>query len=131
MDRGNDDPVNKIVSFYDLNAWKHGHILVLAVYKVTKYFPQSEQFGLVNQMRRSSISVTSNLAEGFNRQSYREKVRFYSMALGSITEVQNQLRVARDIGILSYENFKDMSHTSEIVHKLINGLIKSSKSHYS
>ncbi len=85
----------KIRSFTDLNAWKEGHKLVLEIYKFTQKFPKEEQFGLTNQLRRAVVSFTSNIAEGFSRNSYKEKLQFYSMALGSLTEVQNQLLVGK------------------------------------
>lgn len=74
----------KIKSFTDSNAWKEGHKLVLEIYKITQGFPKEEQFGLTNQIRRAIVPFTSNIAEGFSRNSYKEKLRFYSMALGFI-----------------------------------------------
>lgn len=118
---------SKIKSFTDLHAWQEGHQLVLAVYKRTKTFPIDEQFGLTSQMRRCSISVTSNIAEGFSRKSKKEKSQFLYMALGSVTELQNQLVIARDIKYLSKEEFQFMAERTVVVSKLINGLIKSSK----
>ena len=88
---------NKIRRFTDLNAWKEGHKLVLMIYNFTKNFPKEEIFGLVSQMRRCSVSITSNIAEGFSRQSYKEKAQFYAISLGSVTELQNQLLIAKDI----------------------------------
>jgi four helix bundle protein len=117
----------KIKSFTDLNAWKEGHKLVLMIYEITKNFPKEEIFGLTSQIRRCTVSITSNIAEGFSRQSYKEKVRFYSIALGSITELQNQLLIAKDIGYITKEQFQDIAEQSIKVHKITNGLIKSSK----
>jgi four helix bundle protein len=117
-----------ITSFTQLDAWKEGHRLVLAVYKITKTFPNAEQFALTSQMRRCAVSITSNIAEGFSRQSYKEKVQFYAMALGSVTELQNQLLIARDVGYMSLLRFKEIAEQSVIVHKIINGLLKKSKS---
>lgn len=119
--------MSTIKSFTDLNAWKEGHKLVLIIYEITKSFPKEEIFGLVSQIRRCVISITSNIAEGFSRQSYREKVQFYSIAQGSVTELQNQLLIARDVGYISKEKFHEVATQSVIVHKIINGLIKSSK----
>lgn len=119
----------KIKSFTDLNAWKEGHRLVLAIYEITKLFPKEEVFGLISQMRRCAVSITSNIAEGFSRQSYKEKVQFYSMAQGSVTELQNQLIIARDIGFIEKDKFQEIALQSITVHKIINGLIKSSKNH--
>src|SRR3989344_3918517 len=103
---------NKITSFTDLNAWRKGHKLVLMVYKETDSFPQKEQFSLTDQMRRAAVSLTSNIAEGFSRQSQREKVQFYSMAKSSLTELQNQLLIARDIGYTEKDNFTKLSNIS-------------------
>ena len=119
----------KIRSFTDLNAWREGHKLVLAVYKLTEKFPKKETFSLVNQMRRCAVSITSNIAEGFSRQSYKEKVQFYSIALGSVTELQNQLLIARDVGYLSKKEFEKRAGQTVTVHKIVNGLIKKSKKH--
>jgi four helix bundle protein len=122
------DESRKIRSFTDLDAWKEGHKLVLIIYDITKQFPKQEIFGLVIQMRRCAVSITSNIAEGFTRQSYKEKVRFYSMAKGSVAELQNQLLVARDVGYISSDvGFKEIAEQSIKVHKIISGLIKSSK----
>ena len=117
----------KIKSFTDLNAWKEGHKLVLLIYKITKEFPKEEQFGLVNQLRRAVICITSNIAEGFSRSSYKEKSQFYSMALGSLTEVQNQLIIARDLGYMTKEEFRILAEQTITINKLLNGLIKKSK----
>lgn len=118
---------SKIKSFTQLNAWQKGHQLVLEVYKLTKSFPKEELYALGDQMRRCAISITSNLAEGFSRYSYKEKVQFYHMALGSSTELQNQLLVSRDVGYLTRDKFTALAILSIEVNKMINGLIKSSK----
>jgi four helix bundle protein len=118
----------KIKRFTDLNAWKEGHKLVLEIYRITKNFPKEELFGLTSQIRRAVISITSNVAEGFSRNSYKEKLQFYSVSLGSVTEVQNQLLIAKDIGYISSEDFKKFAEQTIIVSKLLNGLIKKSKS---
>lgn len=116
-----------IKTFKDLDAWKEGHILVLGIYRETKSFPKEETFGLVSQMRRCAVSITSNIAEGFSRQSYKEKIQFYSIAQGSVTELQNQLIIAKDVGYLYQEKFNNLDNQSLIVHKILNGLIKKSK----
>ncbi len=123
MNKGGD----AIHSFTDLNAWKEGHQLVLEIYKLTKVFPKEELFGLTSQIRRSAVSVTSNIAEGFSRQSYKEKVQFYSISLGSITEIQNQLLIARDVDFIKNDVFQKIAQQTVIVHKITSGLIKASK----
>ena len=119
--------VRKIKSFTQLNTWKEAHRLVLMIYKITKAFPREEQFGLTNQIRRAVVSITSNIAEGFSRNSYKEKSQFYSMALGSLTEVQNQIIIARDLEYITQEEFKKLADQTVTVSKLTNGLIKKSK----
>lgn len=118
---------SKIKSFTDLNTWKEGHGLVLAIYDLTKRFPKEEQFGLINQIRRAAVSITSNIAEGFSRSSYKEKSQFYSMALGSLTEVQNQSLIARDLNYVTEQEFKNLAEKTVTINKLLNGLIKKSK----
>lgn len=118
----------KITTFTDLQAWQEAHQLVLAVYKITQSFPRQEMFGLTDQMRRCAVSITSNIAEGFSRNSYKEKVQFYSMSLGSVTELQNQLLISRDIKYVAPAIFTQIANQSVKVHKIINGLIKRSRS---
>jgi len=117
--------ISKITKFTDLNAWQEAHKLVVAIYKITKGFPKEELFGLVSQMRRSAVSITSNLAEGFGRQGQADKKQFYIVARGSVTELQNQMLICHDVGIISAKSFSGLSDQSVIVHKLIVGLIKS------
>lgn len=118
---------NKIRSFTDLTAWKVRHEVVLKVYNVTQNFPQEEIFGLTSQMRRSVVSITSNLAEGFSRVSYKDKIHFYTMALGSVTELQNQLLISRDISYISANEFEKIYERLLDVQKIICGLIRSSR----
>lgn len=117
----------KIQSFTDLEVWQEAHKLVLLVYELTKNFPREETFGLISQLRRAAVSITSNIAEGFSRFSYKEKIQFYSMALGSLTESQNQLLIARDIGYLKQDYFDKVAQQSIAVHRLLNAFIKKSR----
>jgi four helix bundle protein len=117
----------KIVSFTDLNAWQKGHALVLRVYKLTKNFPDEEKFALTNQIRRAAVSITSNIAEGFTRTSSPDRVHFYTIAHASLTEVQNQLLIARDVHYIDQNDFKLLASHAITVHKLLTGLIKATK----
>ena len=91
------DEQNKIKTFTDLIAWQESHKLVLLIYEETKKFPKEEIFILTSQMRRAAISITSNIAEGFGRRSYKEKVQFYYLAQSSLTELKNQIITSKDI----------------------------------
>jgi len=117
----------KIKSFTDLNTWKEGHKLVLKIYKITSTFPKIEKYALGDQMRRAVVSITSNISEGFSRISYKEKKNFYYMSLGSLSEIQNQLLIARDLKYLKQDLFISIAEQTVVVSKLINGLIKSAK----
>ncbi len=117
----------KIQSFTDLIAWQKGHLMVLAIYELTNLFPKHELYSLGDQMRRCAISITSNIAEGFSRKTYKEKIHFYTIALGSLTELQNQLLVAKDVKYISIEQFNLLAAQTIEVSKLVNGLIKGTK----
>ncbi len=117
----------KIKSFQDLHAWQQGHQLVLFIYKTTSTFPKSESYALTDQMRRCVVSVTSNIAEGFSRASRKEKIQFYYMSLGSLTELQNQLIIAHDINYLTEKQFNESIEQLTTTQKLLNGLIRSIK----
>lgn len=118
-----------LTSFTKLAAWREGHALVLLIYRVTKTFPREELFGLVSQIRRAAVSITSNIAEGFSRASYKEKIQFYTMALGSLTELENQLIVARDVGFLAPDTFQTCAEQAILVGRILKGLIKKSKTY--
>ena len=115
----------KIKNFTDLVSWQKAHLLFLNVYKSTESFPNSENFVLTAQMKRAALSLTSNIAEGFSRQTKPDKIHFYHMALGSCTELQNQLIATKDLGLLNSVDFDKLNNLSIEVNKLLNGLIKS------
>jgi four helix bundle protein len=118
----------KIHTFKDLNAWKEAHQLVLVVYRTTKRFPKDEIFAMVSQLRRAAVSITSNIAEGFSRTSFKEKAQFYAVAQGSLTEVESQILVARDLGYFGATEAVRLESDILKVHKILNGLLKSTKS---
>lgn len=120
---------SSIKSFTDLDTWKEGHKLVILVYRLTKKFPASEQFGLMSQMRRAAVSVTSNIAEGFSRVSCADKAHFLTMSHGSLTELQNQALIARDVAYLESADFEKIAEQTVITHKLLTGLLRSTKLH--
>ena len=127
----NDDSKEKqkIISFRDLKAWQEAHKLTLLIYKATKQFPKEEIYCLVSQLRRAVISITSNIAEGFSRQSSKEKIHFYSFANGSLVEIQSQILISKDLGYIDQDIFNVLYGETILVQKLINGLIKSLKKH--
>lgn len=114
----------KIKKFVDLIAWQEGHKFAIMIYKEIKKFPEDEKFGMISQMKRAAVSITSNIAEGFSRRGIADKARFYYISQGSLTEIQNQLILCRDLKYLKLENFEKLIKQSVIVNKLIYGLIK-------
>ena len=116
---------NKIRNFTDLNTWKESHKIVIQVYSITKSFPKEEIYGLTNQMRRCAVSVTSNIAEGFSRQSAREKAQFYFISKGSLTELHNQLIIAKDVKYIDNKTYTELINQIQISGRLLTGLIRS------
>jgi len=119
--------INRIRDFTDLDVWKEGHRLVLMLYKITDRFPRSERYSLIDQIRRSSVSVTSNIAEGFGRQTYKEKIQFYYLAQGSLVELKNQLIISKDVGYIDENVYLTLNNQADVCHKLLQGIIKKSK----
>ncbi len=117
----------RIEKFTDLKAWQASRMLVLCVYASTESFPSTETFGLTNQMRRAAVSVSSNIAEGFNRATMKDRLHFYVMAHGSLTELQSQVMISRDLHFMSDESFRDFVSSAENAEKLLVGLIKATK----
>lgn len=118
---------NKIKNFYDLNVWQDAHKLAIEIYKITKNFPKEEQFGLVSQMRRAASSVTANIAEGFGRFHYKEKIKFYQQSRGSAVELQDHIFLSQDLSYMAKEKARDLFQRTDIVMKELNGLIRSTK----
>ena len=98
--------------YQQLKAWQSAMALIAETYRVTARLPQSERFGLVQQMRRSAISISSNLAEGHIRRSKRDFLRFVVIALGSLAELESQLLVVERLGFLPRV---DLEHSLELV----------------
>jgi four helix bundle protein len=120
----------KIKSFQDLRVWQEAHLLVVLIYRTTRSFPKEEQFGLTNQIRRAAVSITSNLAEGFGRETFKDRIHFYIMSLGSLNEIQSQLLVAKDVNYLHDKNWLELENKIIIINKMLNGLIKKSRSYF-
>lgn len=121
-------PYKKIRKFTDLRVWQVGHELVIMIYKTTKNFPKQETYSLVDQMRRATSSVTSNIAEGFGRKGYKEKLQFYYQAQGSLIELKDQILIAKDVEYLNNKEVKQLTELANNTHRLLQGLIKKTKS---
>lgn len=111
--------------FYDLEIWKDSHVLCIEVYRLTENFPKRESYGIIDQMRRASSSVGANIAEGFGRFHYKEKIKFYYNARGSLCEVQNFLFLSQDLGYANKEAARNIFIKYENLNKRINQFISS------
>ena len=112
-------------SYRDLVVWQKAKLLALSVYRITGDFPKSEIYGLTSQLRRASVSVASNIAEGQGRLTRGEFQQFLGHARGSLLEVQTQLEIAKDLGYLQETQFQSVERDSAEVLKLLNGLLES------
>ncbi|MFV0148627.1 four helix bundle protein [Empedobacter falsenii] len=116
--------MNDIQSHKDLKVWQESMILVEEVYRLTSNFPKEELFGLVSQMRRASISIPSNIAEGAGRKSKKEFIHFLYIALGSLNEIETQLEISKRLNYIS--NLDDFDtqflHIKRMLLKLIESL---------
>ncbi len=114
-------------SHKDLVVYKISRQLNGAVYRLTAAFPASEKFALADQLRRASVSVTSNIAEGYGQGSLRGRLKFLYISRGSIYEVETQLLIAADLGFLVIEQMQDTMDLVTKIEKMLNGLIRSTE----
>jgi len=113
----------QINSFRDLDVWKRGIQLVTYVYDVSKSFPQSELYGLTNQIRRSAVSVPSNIAEGRMRGHKAEFRQFLFIALGSLAEIETQLIIAEELGYIEKKKKEQIIEEMDILGRQLRSLI--------
>ncbi len=112
-------------SFQELDAWKKAHELVLAVYRLTRAFPQDERFGVIAQLRRCASSVAANIAEGFGRRSTKDFVRYLEIASGSLEETRYFLILSRDLEYLESKDYSRLNDKCDEVGRLLGGLAQS------
>lgn len=115
----------KLFSFEKLKVWQKARQLSVVIYKSTKEFPDAEKFGLISQMRRCSVSISSNIAEGTGRHSSKDKARFTEIAFGSALELLNQCVLSNDLMFLSDENYSTIRESITEITAMLNGLHKS------
>ena len=115
----------KIYSFEKLIVWQKSKNLFIVIYKITKTFPKDELFGLVSQMRRCSVSVSSNIAEGSGRHTQKDKARFTEIAYGSALELLNQTIICKELEFVSDENYQTIRNEIEQITLMLDALHKS------
>ncbi len=114
-------------SFRDLDVWKLSIELVKGIYQLTNKFPTSEIYGLTSQLRRSAISIPSNIAEGQGRNSSKEFRQFLAFALGSLAELETQLIISKEIDCLTEEKLIHLLSDLDVIRKMIRALSGSLK----
>ena len=110
-------------TFRDLLIWQKSMDLVTEIYQLTKSFPKEELFGLTNQIRRSAVSIPSNIAEGCGRRTSKDTLQFLHIAKGSLFELETQLYISLDQNYIKEIEFNEMASQVLICKKLLNGFI--------
>ncbi len=110
-------------TYKDLLAWRKSIELTKVVYQLTANYPSDERFGLVNQMRRCSVSIPSNIAEGFGRGSDKELIQFLYISLGSSNELDTQLAISHELSYITSDNFMTVERLNNEVNKMLRSLI--------
>jgi four helix bundle protein len=113
--------------FENLEVWQKSKELVLSIYELTSTFPTEEKFGLVSQLRRASVSVSSNIAEGSTRWSRQDQARFYEISYSSLMEVLNQLILSRDLGFITETQIDEVRIKLDAVSRMLNALYQSTQ----
>ena len=116
--------VRVLKTHYDLDVWNKSIVLVSNIYKTTAKFPKEEIYGLTSQIKRASISIPSNIAEGASRQTNKEFIQFLYIALGSASEVETQLIIANNLGFINQYELSFLLNEFGKIKKMLNGLIK-------
>ncbi|OQY88207.1 MAG: four helix bundle protein [Anaerolineae bacterium UTCFX1] len=116
--------------FRQLKVWEKSHLLALAIYKETKGFPKEELYGLTSQIRRSSMSIPTNIAEGCGKFTDADFARFLQIAMGSASETEYQLILARDLEFLSAENYGKLHNDVEEVKRMLASLLKTLRANH-
>jgi four helix bundle protein len=119
--------MEKITSFTDLTVWKKAHELELHIYRMTAKLPRSEMFGIIDQLRRASISISANLAEGMGRGTYADRMRFYYNSRGSMYEVESLLLTARDLKYINEIEYNNVDQMVSEVGRLLNSFISKTR----
>jgi len=117
--------MNEVFGFENLEVWKKAIELSKIVYEITKDFPSEERFGLVTQMHRSVVSISSNIAEGFSRWSRNEQLRFIEIAYGSLMELISEAKIAEQQNFLSNADYSKLHIGAEEIARMLSGLRRS------
>ena len=111
-------------TYRDLIVWQKSMTLVTEIYRLSKSFPRDETYGLTSQIRRSAVSIPSNMAEGYGRNSTSEYIRFLYITTGSLYELQTHLEIALNLQYLNKTNFDKLYESSREIERMLSSLTK-------
>jgi len=118
-------------NYKELKVWQKAYHLCIEIYKITKDFPKEERYGLTSQIRRASVSVPSNIAEGYGRKTTREYIQALYVAYGSNCELETQILLSGDLGYIKPEDLEKLQGVLGDVERMLMGLIRSLENRHS
>lgn len=119
--------MDKITSFEQLTVWQESQNLAVLIYQFTKSFPKDELFGMTSQLRRASSSVSANIAEGFGRNTVKDKLQFYAVAYGSLLETKNFIYLSHKLHYIDDDSMETAISQITVCQKLLNAYTKAHK----
>lgn len=122
--------MGKILDFRDLTVWQKSHSLVLNIYRIASQFPKEEIFALTNQLKRASVSVPANIAEGFKKKTFAHRSHYISHSEGSLNEVEYYILLAKDLEYISENDYIELKSLCDEVGKLLTAYHKTIKNFY-
>ena len=118
-------------NYKDLKVWQKAYQLCITIYRLTKHFPKEEQYGLTSQIRRSAVSVPSNIAEGYGRKTTQEYMQSLYIAYGSHCELETQIMLSKDLGYIKSDDSRELQQNIGDVERMLKALIKSLQNKHS
>ena len=110
--------------FRNISAWRCAYAFTLNVYEITRHFPDSEKFNIVSQFQRAAVSIPANIAEGYKKLGRNDKLRFFNIAQGSLSECENYILLSYDLKYINDEEFKKLKVLAEETEKVLNSYCK-------
>ena len=118
-------------NYKELNVWQKAYAFCLQIYRLSKHFPNEEKYGLTAQIRRSALSIPSNIAEGYGRKTTVDYIRFLYIAYGSLCELETQIMLSGDLTYLEQKDLENLKRNLSDVERMLNALIRSLESKHS
>jgi four helix bundle protein len=117
----------KMGNYQNLEVWKLAHQFTIEVYKALKIFPEDEKYNITSQIKRATVSIPTNIAEGYGKHTTSEFIRFCQIAKGSAVEVEYLLLLSKDLGYLEHEKYISLNKKCQAILMMLSGLLKALK----